>query len=231
VSALANILEAAGLATVAISLVRGQAERGRAPRVLHCEFPLGRPLGRPNDAGFQHHVLRAAFDLLARLDVPVLVDFPETIVDDAHSPLTCALPARIDPNALPEVDEAIGLLPAYRRNLQRSGRTGVVRAGGAERIPALITAFVRLVNGNEWAPDGTPIEIGAAALDIRCYYEEASLGLADHVPAARKAESWFYRHTLAGDLLRRAQKHLRASGASRASWFALAPTGQQLPVD
>ena len=77
----------------------------------------------------------------------------------------------------------------------------------------------------------TSVETGAAALDIRAYYEEAALGLANHVPAARQADSWFHRRTASGDLLRHVQKQLRASGAPRASWFALAPTGQQLARD
>ena len=97
VSALAHVLERAGLATVGISLVRGQAEDGRAPRMLHCQFPLGRPLGRPGDPAFQHRVLDAAFALLPRTDTPVLVDFPEVIDDQADQPLACTLPARHDP--------------------------------------------------------------------------------------------------------------------------------------
>ncbi|MEO5842319.1 MAG: hypothetical protein ABIQ73_19900 [Acidimicrobiales bacterium] len=199
--------------------------------MLHCEFPLGRPLGLPNEPDFQHRVLRAAFDLLTSTDVPVLVDFPDTIVDEADAPLTCPLPPRLDPNLHPAVDEAIGLLPAYQRQRRRSGRTNVVRAGGPDRIPALVTAFTHLAAGEEWAVAGAPIDVGGAALDVRAYYEEAALGLADHVPAARQAESWFYRHTVTGDLLRRTQQHLRASGASRAIWFALAPSGQELRTE
>ena len=38
-SALAQVLEANGLATVGISSMRGQVERARPPRMLHCEFP------------------------------------------------------------------------------------------------------------------------------------------------------------------------------------------------
>jgi hypothetical protein len=127
------------------------------------------------------------------------------------------------------VDEALGLLPAYRRSMERTGRTGVVRGGGAGRVAELVAAFVRVAAGDEWTIDGAPIEMGAAALDIRAYYEEAALGLSAHVPEARQAESWFYRCTAAGDLLRHVQRQLRSSGAPPASWFALAPTGQQLP--
>ena len=34
-------------ATVAISIIREQIEATQPPRALHCEFPLGRPLGKP----------------------------------------------------------------------------------------------------------------------------------------------------------------------------------------
>ena len=64
---------------------------------------------------------------------------------------------------------------------------------------------------------------------IRAYYEEAAVALVDHVPAARRAESWFYRSTATGALLRRTQQIIRAADAPRAAWFALVPTGQPPP--
>lgn len=226
-SALAHVLEAAGLATVGISLVRGQAERSRPPRMLHCEFPLGRPLGRPHDAPFQHRVLAAAFGLLPRTDVPVLVDFDETIVDDADQPLACTLPPRHDPTLPAAVDEAIGLRPAYERHRAASGTTNVVRLGGADRVAELIGVFVRIVDGEPWDAVGLEAaQLGQAALDIRAYYEEAALALADHVPAARQAESWFYRATQTGALLRKARDIIRDAEAPRPAWFPLVPTGQ-----
>lgn len=226
-SALAHVLEAAGLSTVGISLVRGQAERSRPPRMLHCDFPLGRPLGRPRDPVFQHRVLEAAFGLLARDDVPVLVDFEESIVDEADQPLACALPPRHDPSLHPAVDEALGLRVAYERQWASSGTTNVRRMGGPDRIPDLIASFVSIVDGAAWDAVGLePGQLGQAALDIRAYYEEAALALVDHVPAARQAESWFYRSTATGALLRRAQQIIRAADAPRAAWFALVPTGQ-----
>ena len=42
---LAHVFEAAGLATVVLSTIRPVAEKMAPPRALHCEFPLGRPLG------------------------------------------------------------------------------------------------------------------------------------------------------------------------------------------
>ena len=228
-SALANVLEAEGLATVGISLVRGQAVSGRAPRMLHCEFPLGRPLGRPGDASFQHRVLAAAFALLARDDVPVLVDFPERIDDEAGAPLACMLPPHHDPSQHPAAAEVMGLRAAYERTFAVTSRTNVCRSGGADRVADLVMAFVRLGDGAPLDDVGIePKALGAAALDIRGYYEEAALSLIDHVPAARQAESWFYRQTLAGAALRRAQAVLAAAGVSRGIWFSFVPTGQQV---
>jgi hypothetical protein len=228
---LANILEAEGLSTVAISLVRAQAERGRAPRVLHCEFPLGRPLGRPCDAPLQRRVLLAALSLLPRTDVPVLTEFPEVIVDEADIPLACPLPPRHDPSVHPAVDEAIGLMPAYRRTHDATGRTGVVRCGGPERIPELCAQIATLLESAKTSSgeEVTDLDLTAAALDIRAYYEEAALSLIEHIPAARQAESWFYRATAAGQLLRRVHALLRDDGAPRAQWFALVPSGQEIP--
>ena len=229
-SALANTFEAAGLATVGISLVRGQAERSRPPRMLHCDFPLGRPLGRPRDPALQHRVLGAAFDLLARVDVPVLVDFDETISDEADQPLACTLPPRHDPSRHPAVDEALGLRAAYERNRTATGTTNVVRFGGPDRIRELIGVFVAIVEGTRWDEVGLePARLGQAALDIRAYYEEAALSLADHVPAARQAESWMYRVTETGRVLRTAQAIIRAADAPRPAWFALVPVGQPGP--
>lgn len=229
-SALAHVFEAAGLSTVGISLVRGQAERSRPPRMLHCDFPLGRPLGRPRDAVFQHRVLEAAFGLLGRDDVPVLVDFGESIIDEADQPLACALPPRHHPSLHPAVDEALGLRAAYERQRASSGTTNVRRMGGPDLVPDLIACFVAIVDGAAWDDVGLePAELGQAALDIRAYYEEAALALVEHIPAARRAESWFYRSTAAGALLRRAQPIIRTADAPRAAWFPLVPTGQPGP--
>ncbi|MEP7115633.1 MAG: hypothetical protein ABI862_20375 [Ilumatobacteraceae bacterium] len=226
-SALAHVFEAAGLSTVGISLVRGQAERSRPPRMLHCDFPLGRPLGRPGDAPFQHRVLAAAFGLLPRTDVPVLVDYDEAIVDDADQPLSCTLPPRHNSILPAAVDEAIGLRPAYERHRATSGVTNVVRLGGPERVAELIGVFVRIVDGEAWDTVGLEAaQLGQAGLDIRAYYEEAALALADHVPAARQAESWFYRTTETGALLCHARDIIRAAEAPRPAWFPLVPTGQ-----
>ena len=75
--ALSYYLERAGIMTTGISLVRENVESMQPPRSLWVSFPLGRPLGVPNDVEFQHRVIAAALELLQRDHGPVLEDYPE----------------------------------------------------------------------------------------------------------------------------------------------------------
>jgi len=68
-------IERAGVATVSISLLREVTSAIKPPRALFVPFPMGFPLGEPNNAPLQHRVIAAALDLLERDDVPVLEDF------------------------------------------------------------------------------------------------------------------------------------------------------------
>jgi hypothetical protein len=228
VGVLARVLEAAGIATVGLSLVRRQAERVAAPRFLHCEFPLGRPLGRPDDPDFQTDVIRRAFALLARTDVPVLEDHPDTIVDEADDAASCTLPPRLDPGLHPAVDEAQALRPAYHRQLERAGgRTALGRVAGPDGIGPLVGKMVALAGGSSLAEvDLDADSVRAAAQDIRAFYEEASLALAGHVPAARRAETWFYGATETGRVIRAAATALREAGEDRLVWYYLLPGNQ-----
>jgi hypothetical protein len=231
VCVLANVLEAHGLATVAMVNVRGQAERGRAPRAMYCEFPLGRPLGRPGDPAFQRSVLERLLALLERPphDLPVLVDHPDAIDDDATRPLACTLPPRFDASTHPAADEALGLRAAYERTRVRNdGRTALGKTLAPEEIPGVVEALARI------ADEGAPLEElkisqdpGRVAADVRAYYEEAALSLTDHVPAARQAETWFFQGTETGALLRRLQRVLKEQGHPRLIWYYLVPSAQQ----
>jgi hypothetical protein len=77
VCALSYYLEREGIMTTGISLVRENAESMQPPRSLWVPFPLGRPLGKPNDKAFQHRVIAAALALLERTTGPVLENYPE----------------------------------------------------------------------------------------------------------------------------------------------------------
>lgn len=204
VSTLARALEGAGIATVALLANRQAAELIGPPRGLYCEFPLGRPLGKPLDAEFQRSVLDAAFALLPRRDGPLIEDFGVTIEDSVDEPLSCPIPPRLDPGEPAAVAEARALRAARDRGVARIGTSQVGRVVDADGIPDAIRAFVEVVDGAGWNTveyvGGDPTTL---LMDIRAYYEEAALGLSDDVPAARATESWYYRKTSTGELVRR----------------------------
>ena len=68
-------LEYAGITTVSISLLREITEKIRPPRALFVPFPLGYPLGEPNNSALQTRIIQAAFALLTRNDNPVFESF------------------------------------------------------------------------------------------------------------------------------------------------------------
>jgi hypothetical protein len=223
VSTLAHVLEAQGLATVALGSQRSQIANTAPPRGLWCDFPLGRPLGRPADPAFQHRVLAHALSLLDATG-PVFEEFGEAIVDDGHEILACPLPPRSDPDAHPAVDEARGLRPAFDRAADRYGnRAGVGRVVDADGVPAAVEAFVRVAAGTPWKQAGIPGIPARVAQDIRGYYETAALGLAEHAPGAWAGTRWFFDHTATGRVLLDARSTMRDAGEKHAVWFYLTP--------
>ena len=222
-STLAHVFEAQGLATVALGSQREHLRKAAPPRGLFCDFPLGRPLGRPGDVEFQHRVLAHAFGLL-QAPSPVFEEFPEAIVDDGVEVLSCPLPPRHDPDVHPAVEEARALRPAYDRATSRYGnRAGAGRVVDADGVPDAVGALVRIAEGTPWKEAGIPGIPARVAQDIRGYYETAALGLADHAPAAWATTRWFLDHTKAGQVLLQARSAMRDAGVKRPVWFYMAP--------
>lgn len=225
-STLAHVFEAAGLATVALGSIKAHIEGIAPPRGLFCDFPLGRPLGRPADPAFQHRVLAQALQLLESATRPTLAEFPEAIVDDEATVMACPLPPRFDPDVHPAVDEARALRPAFDRAVARYGnRAGTGRVVAADDVPAAVEAFTRIAAGTPWRAAGVPGVPARVAQDIRGYYETAALALADHTPAAWEATRWFVDTTEAGRTLRAAQRTMKDAGERRDLWFFLIPGG------
>jgi hypothetical protein len=231
VGTLASVLEQAGIATVALSLIRQQVETTRPPRALHCEFPLGRPLGRPGDVPLQRRVLDAAFALLEADSGPVLVDFDEVLDDAADEPLVCTIPPAEVGDVHPAEAEARGLLPAWRRSFATHGRTTVGKVVGADGVPEVVGRFARVAGGESWKDVGLVGDPTKLAGDVRNFYEEASLALVDGVPSARQAESWFVGQTQAGDVMQRARLAMKEQGAGFYFWYYLLPMSQQRDPD
>ena len=71
-------LERRGIVTAGITMLPEITRRVRPPRALAVPFPLGFPLGAPDDPPRQLAILRALLELLPRTDVPVLTDLATT---------------------------------------------------------------------------------------------------------------------------------------------------------
>jgi len=221
VGALCHVLEASGLATVGVFPTAHIPERMGPPRALVARFPLGRPLGRPDDQAFQTAVLLAAFDLLRARSGPVMATFPDVIVDEAATSLSCPVPPRHDPSLPAAVDEALALRPAVAR---ASGR-GIVVAD-PDSVADVLAGFDRVAGGVHWKEAGLPRDILGAARAVLGYYQQAAQGLSDHVPGARQAETWYVQDTAAGATMRSARDQLRQQGAPRPLWYYLLPATQ-----
>ena len=201
---LAHRFEAQALPTTQISLIREHTERLRAPRALWVAFPLGRPLGAPEDAAQQLRVLRHALALLEAPEGPVLVDSPEEAGGAGDSDLdgwACPIPSVL-PSAgtLREsfVAEAANLLSFYWLALERRGRTTV---GLSKRSPAELLAFWGDLAGPASSPAPDAALLKHAAEDLKALYLEAATVKPSSAPPDA-VERWFWRETSAGALLR-----------------------------
>jgi hypothetical protein len=70
-------IEAAGIATVSISIIRGLTEQVRPPRAVFLRWPFGHPLGEPGNRDQQMTILKEALRALKTIDTPgQIIDLP-----------------------------------------------------------------------------------------------------------------------------------------------------------
>jgi hypothetical protein len=209
VSALGHYLEEEGIASVAIALIRPQAENTRSPRALWVPFELGRPFGPPDDAAFQRRVLVSALRLLERDDGPVLIeDFPDddprAAPDPAWRPPLAPVAADGPPEALARRLEAeiTSLAPAHTQWRERRGYSTIGLSGFP---PAESGRYIAGWLRGE-APASPRAGYSAALLlrfaidDLKAYYLEAASG-AGGKPSSRQLGDWFWNGTTAGAAL------------------------------
>jgi len=199
------------------------AEKMAPPRTLYCEFPLGRPLGRPGDAAFQRDVLQRGFALLDSTE-PVFATHPE-VIESEETPLACSIPPRFDASLPPAVDEARGLRAAYDRSVEARGVTAVGRAIDADVVPDALAVLHQWAEGAGWKDVALPGKNTlAVGHDIRAYYTEAALELASGpAPGGRAVEAWFWEETEAGKTMMAARKAMEKQEAPYPFWFYMAP--------
>jgi hypothetical protein len=85
VGLVAGVLEQVGIATVNLSCLAAVTEQVEPPRWLDLPYPLGFPLGRPDQPQLQRRILEAAIRLLAEIGPRPLrrtISTPATAGDD-----------------------------------------------------------------------------------------------------------------------------------------------------
>lgn len=226
---LARALEAEGIATTSISMVREHTEQVKPPRALFVPFPFGHALGRPDDAALQHRVLHAALDLLAERAGPVLRDFPDE-AEPGDLPPAPLQASAVTPAASAPADPALETTRMRQYHEQWLARSGGRTAFGLAGIPA--TRFRGVVRFLQAFADGEDADMAERAPelplpdfirwcadDLKSLYFEGYMAMK---PAARGDEiaRWFWGEAAAGRLLCRVRDRLQASGDPR--WKAAA---------
>ena len=206
-SALGHYLEEEGIATVAIALIRPQAESTKPPRALWVPFELGRPIGPPGDAAFQKRVILAALGMLVEDGGPVrIIDFPD---DDPRArpdpawqrPFMAAALANGDAGSLASrlKAEILLLQGAHRRWMEQYQRSTVGLSG------LTIGECARYVA--DWlrgkAPPSPRDELSAPLIlrfavdDLKAFSLEAA-GAGTAKPSSRQLTDWFWNETATG---------------------------------
>lgn len=216
---LARTFEAAGLATVSVSLVREHTVALKPPRALYVPFPFGMPLGRPGDAAQQTRVLRAVFGLLDAGPPPVLRDLGgEETVGDA-SPVQAA---RVAPAAAVAVGDVAAEVTRMRhfheRWAARTGRTSVGLTGIApERFRGVVRFLEAYARGEDADLRARPPDVPVAYFvrycvdDLRALYAEAWFVRRPDAPPD-EFHRWLWGESALGGLLRAVRDRMAADG-------------------
>lgn len=212
-SAVSYYLEAAGLATTGISLIREQTEQMRVPRALWVPFELGRPFGTPGAHDFQRQVLSAALSLLTRDDGPVVLeDFPDDApaaeVPGDEEPSGWSCPVVFAPeNAVQgslgdEVAREMSLLEPWHA-LYRETRGKAFFATAPVGRAVVVAALADIATDHPVTDAGVTMPLAQwlrlGCDDLRTWYIDAALGQPGHATSAQLYE-WFWTGTAAARL-------------------------------
>ena len=209
-SALGHYLEEEGIATVAIALIRPQAERTKPPRALWVPFELGRPFGPPSDAAFQKRVLLAALHMLVEGGGPVrIVDFadddPRARPDPAWRPpfVPAAVANGLAESLASRLEAEVSLVErAHQRWVAQYGRNTVGLSGLVIAEAARYVADWLRGRAPASPRDGfsAPLILRFAVDDLKAYGLEAAAAGAAR-PSSRQLGDWLWNETATGAAL------------------------------
>lgn len=191
-------LEATGVATTGISLVREQTEAMRLPRFLWVPFELGRPFGAPHEPDFQRRVLHDALALLDRSDGPVVLDdFPDDApADDDGTVWACPISFAAPDSGEPD------LVRATRRELRQLAPWAELRPAPAPNSGLAPNAIVDLLAAAADGAHASVQDTRLAADDLRTWYLHAAAQQPGR-DTSHERNTWFWTDTALARLLGR----------------------------
>ena len=208
---LAHYFESTGISTVLVGFVREHMEALTPPRALFLDFPMGRPMGKPNDPEFQKKIIRSAFSLFDQDNGPQLVNFSESIpVKNGRMGYALPVDLVLTRKDIGDIDvllnevqsEISALAPAYDSAKTSRGRTTV---GASELaitdLAPYIAHFVRGEKPRSPRKGVPPIPLLKLAVeDLAAYYTEARTHR-DNIDDIELLGEWFWPETKAGRLI------------------------------
>ncbi|MCY3567295.1 MAG: hypothetical protein OXH38_01610 [Chloroflexi bacterium] len=224
------------VATTGVSLIREHAEGMKPPRSLFVPFPLGRPMGSPDQPDFQRDVLLSALQLLESATETALADYPHDAPTSGDDPWACAV-ALAPPEPANETealrDQLVGeirqLAPWHAESIKRRGRSTVGISGASlEQVEELATLLADFATGAE-PSDGEidwnhpmPVRLKFASDDLRAFYHEAATAQPGaSYPTDADLNDWLFSRTLLGTVLRQIVGRMRESEDRRVAGLVI----------
>ena len=197
-----------------LALVPQHAERIGPPRTLAVPYALGRPLGVPGDAAFQHRVLSAALALFESSGDACFITYEEDApVGLAEDEVPWACPVSFSSSATEDspsarvIQELQLLAPWYNKGGgdrdAEHGLAGFTR----DELVRYITSFVEEGEIRKSADRTAAERLKLAVEDLKTFYNVA----ASEQPGSasvREIENWYWGETEAGKLVRRVKAAL-----------------------
>jgi hypothetical protein len=215
-------METAGLPTCSLVLLKEHAQRTKPPRALFVPFPYGYALGKPDDAEFQHKVLRAAIHLLGA-PAPVLAEFSEVVegpVQLVQASVVAPFSTERDP-----ADDLTAMRGYYERWVaDHEGRTAVGNSGIPQRrfrgLVRFLEAFAAGTPADypERPPEiPVPLFIRYVADDLKAFMLEARMQQRPQ-EYGNALHYWLWSETAIGRLLSRVAQRLKEDGEDKAAF-------------
>ena len=224
------------MATTGVSLIREHAEGMKPSRSLWVPFPLGRPLGSPDQPDFQRDVLLSALQLLETATETTLADYPHDAPTTGDDPWACAVAlAPLEPanetEALRDqlIEEIRQLAPWHAESRKRRGRSTVGVSGASldqvEELAMLLADFATGAEPSEGEIDWNhpmPVRLKFASDDLRAFYHESATAQPGaNYPTDADLNDWLFNRTLLGTVLRQIVGRMRESEDRRVAGLVI----------